>query len=79
MGRKMYSGYSVVKHDSYQYSLSKGLTESDRSAMYQYTTLLSHFTVTALRPERIKERESGKRRKETGEKFHTDKNVMRKH
>lgn len=49
---KMYSGRSVVKHGIYQLSLSKGLTESHRSAMHQYTTLLSHLTVTALRPVR---------------------------
>lgn len=48
----MYSGRGVVKHGIYQLSLSKGLTESDRSAMHQYTTLLSHLTVTALRPVR---------------------------
>lgn len=52
MGCKMYSGRSVVKHGIYQLSLSKGLTESHRSAMHQYTTLLSHLTVTALRPVR---------------------------
>lgn len=51
MVRKMYSGSSVVEHDSYQLSFSKGLAESDRSAMHQYTTLLSHLTVPALRPE----------------------------
>lgn len=49
---KMYSGSSVVKYGSYQLSLSEGLTESHGSAMHQYTTLLPHLTVTALRPER---------------------------
>lgn len=52
----MYSGCSVVKHGSYQVSLSKGLTESHSSAMHQYTTLLAHLTVTALRPVRTGEK-----------------------
>lgn len=42
--------YSVVRHGSYQLSLSKGLAESHRSAMHQHTALLSHLAVTALRP-----------------------------
>lgn len=52
MGHKVYSGRSVVKHGSYQLSLSEGLAESHRSAMHQYTALFSHFTVAALRPVR---------------------------
>lgn len=50
MEQEMYCGCNVVKHDSYQLSLSKRLTESDRSAVHQHTTLFSHLTVTALRP-----------------------------
>lgn len=42
--------YSVVRHGSYQLSLSEGLAESHRSAMHQHTALLSHLAVTALRP-----------------------------
>lgn len=64
MGHKMYSGRNVVKHGSYQLSLSKGLTESDRSAMHQYTTLLSQLTVTALRPVKRRGEERGQDRRE---------------
>lgn len=56
MGLEMFSGQSVVKHGGYQLSFSEGLTESDRSAMHQHTTLLSHITVTALRPEERRDR-----------------------
>lgn len=48
----MYSGRSVVKHGIYQLPLSKGLAESHRSAVHQHAALLSHLTVTALRPVR---------------------------
>lgn len=66
MGHKMYSGHDVVKHGSYQLSLSIGLTESDRSAMHEYTTLLSQLTVTALRPvKRRREEKTRDRRKRT--------------
>lgn len=76
MGRKMYSGYSVVKHGSYQFPLSEGLTESDRSAMHQYTTLLSHLTVTALRPER-REKMRGEKRRGEKRRYNEDKNITR--
>lgn len=58
IGRKMYSGCSVVKHGSYQLTLSEGLAESDRSAMHQYATLLSNLTVATLRPRGEKRREA---------------------
>lgn len=45
------------KHGCYQLSFSKGLAESDGPAVHQHTTLLSHITVTALRPEgKVEER-----------------------
>lgn len=64
VGHKMHSDRNMVKHGSYQLSLSEGLTESDRSAVHQYATLFSHLTVTALRPVKRRSRRRQTKRKE---------------